>query len=286
MPTKHIISASRRTDIPAFYMDWFMERIERGRFRVRNPFNRRESIVHATPEEVHCIVFWSKDFSRFLEGGYGRRLEQMGYNLFFLFTVNSKSSLLEPNIPSIDARMEQATQLATRYGPQSVWWRFDPICFYKYGNEEIHNNLADFPRIAGQMADIGIERCITSFVDIYAKVARRTKDIPGFSFVDPDMAKKIRVLGKMADLLEPINISLYTCCENDVMAALGEHPHIAAGGCISGRYLADRFKTTVSFEKDSGQRREKGCQCTISKDIGCYEAHPCDHHCLFCYAGK
>ena len=81
--TKIVLSASRRTDIPAFYMPWFMEQIKNGRFPVVNPFNRRESIVPATPDQVHSIVFWSKDFGNFLKNDFGQWLQKQGYHLFF-----------------------------------------------------------------------------------------------------------------------------------------------------------------------------------------------------------
>ena len=87
-----VISASRRTDIPAFYMDWFMEQIKKEVFEVTNPYNRRKSIVPATPDKVHTIVFWSKNFAPFIKGRFGQTLLRMGYNLFFNFTINSNMS--------------------------------------------------------------------------------------------------------------------------------------------------------------------------------------------------
>ena len=285
MTGKIVISASRRTDIPAFYMDAFMAGIARGAFHVKNPFNRRVSVVPATPDKVHTIVFWSKNFGPFLDGGYGLELARMGYNLFFLFTVNAESPLLEPNLPPVEERIQQARALAGSFGAESLWWRFDPICFYDCGNGVVRNNMAGFDVIAGQMAGFGIQRCITSFVDIYAKVTRRVRTIPGFSLIDPPLAQKAGVVRSMADLLEPMGISLYTCCENELTAALPEDCGIKAGGCISNRFLQDLFGGKVSFARDAGQRRDKGCQCTVSRDIGCYEDHPCGHGCLYCYAG-
>lgn len=286
MTKKIILSASRRTDIPAFHMDSFMDGITRGAFHVKNPFNQRISVVPATPDAVFCIVFWSKNFRRFLDGGYGSRLKQMGYELFFLFTVNSSSTLLEPNLPALEERISQAEKLVGQYGARSLWWRFDPICFYTYGDDTVRNNLADFSKIARQMANLGVDRCITSFVDIYAKVTRRVKKIPGFSWMDLPMAKKIRVIHKMTDLLESLNISLYTCCENELTANLPGGVNVTPGGCISGRDLQKRFGGLISLAEDSGQRRHKGCKCTVSRDIGCYDAHPCGHGCLYCYAGR
>ena len=84
-----ILSASRRTDIPAFYLDWFMAGIQNGGFEVENPYNRRRRWVASRPHEVHSIVFWSKNFDAFLHRGIGETLERRGYHLFFNFTVNA-----------------------------------------------------------------------------------------------------------------------------------------------------------------------------------------------------
>jgi len=126
-----VLSASRRTDIPAFFMPWFMEGIARGEFEVTNPYNRRVTRVAATVPPVHTIVFWSKNFGPFLEGDYGGRLQALGYHLYFQFTINSENPVLEPNLPGLDQRLEQLQRLCDRFGLRSVNWRFDPICFYR-----------------------------------------------------------------------------------------------------------------------------------------------------------
>ena len=103
-----VISASRRTDIPAFYMPWFMEQISKGEFEVVNPFNQRVSVVPAAPNEGHTIVFWSKNFGPFLHEDFDRRLQDSGYHLFFNFTINSVLPALEPNVPPLGERLERA----------------------------------------------------------------------------------------------------------------------------------------------------------------------------------
>jgi hypothetical protein len=128
---KIVISASRRTDIPAFYMDWFMEGIEKGAFRVQNPISGQVMTVQATPDKVHTIVFWSKNYGPFLESGYGQELVRRGFHLFFHFTINSEDPILEPCIPSLEERLEQAQALSREFGTEAISWRFDPICFYK-----------------------------------------------------------------------------------------------------------------------------------------------------------
>jgi len=284
MPTPIVISASRRTDIPAFYMDWFMRGIETGYFRVKNPFNQAVSIVPAAPDAVHTIVFISKNYGRFIEGNYGERLAEMGYHLFFNFTLNSEAKLLEPNLPPLMERIEQARELARLFGPETVQWRFDPICFYRDGNGRTGNNLGDFMNIAEKLAGFGIRRCITSFADIYAKVKTRTAKMDDFEFIDPPMATKVRVVEKMAARLKNLGISLYTCCEKDLIDALPESTTVRPSACIPNRYLVELFGGALSYRKDSGQRGAKGCGCNASRDIGDYDAHPCFHNCLYCYA--
>ena len=104
---KIVISASRRTDIPAFYMKWFMQQIKNGHFEVVNPYNRHVSIVPATPDKVHTILFWSKNFGPFIKSGFGEKLRKTGFNLYFNFTINFKEPLFEPNVPDLEERICQ-----------------------------------------------------------------------------------------------------------------------------------------------------------------------------------
>lgn len=281
---KILLSASRRTDIPAFYMEWFMDGIRRGCFDVKNPYNQKIFRVESGPDRVDTIVFWSKNFSRFLAGGYGKTLREMGYHLYFEFTINSESAYLEPKVPSLSDRLAQAKDLCGRFGAGAVCWRFDPISFFALPDGRISSNLNQFEQIAGTLADCGIRRCITSFLDFYAKIERRPKPYPGFFFVDPSLDEKVKILLQMEAVLNPRGIRLYTCCENRVLSAMPESSSISAGACIDGPYLKEIFKGDISLKHDAGQRAAKGCTCTTSKDIGLYSRQPCFHSCLFCYA--
>ncbi len=279
-----VISASRRTDIPAFYMPWFMDGIRRGYCHVTNPFNRRQSKVLLDLGHVHSIVFWSKNFGPFLEHRYGERLQAAGYHLFFNFTVNSASEVLEPNVPALPQRLRQLEELCRRFDPRAVNWRFDPVCFYATPGRGAGNNLGDFESIAGHAADAGVRRCVTSFMDDYAKIRRRVRRIPGMRFVDPDMAHKVAVIRRMHEVLTPLGIDLFTCCEQTVLDALPADTGIRPSSCIPGAHLMALYGGRVSLRKDAGQRVGGGCRCTASVDIGSYDRHPCRHDCLFCYA--
>jgi hypothetical protein len=233
---------------------------------------------------VHTIVFWSKNFAPFIKGGFGQKLSAMGYNLFFNFTLNSSSSLLEPRIPSLARRLDQLRELSRNYDPKSLNWRFDPICFFKCDQKTVKNNLNDFSRIATWASQCGILRCITSFMDDYAKIKKRVSTKPGFSFIDPVLPEKIKILREMEKELAGKNIDLYTCCEKEVLDSLPSGSSIRTSSCISNDLFVQIFGGDLSFKRDTGQRTEKGCGCMVSVDIGSYDLHPCYHNCLFCYA--
>jgi len=281
---KIVISASRRTDIPAFYMKWFMKQIKNGRFEVVNPYNRHVSIVPATPDKVHTILFWSKNFGPFIKNGFGEKLRKMGYNVFFNFTINSEEPLLEPNVPALEERIRQLKYLCRNFDSGSISWRFDPICFYKTKDGKIHDNLNDFNYISSKASKYGIKRCITSFMDDYQKIRKRIAKIPGFAFIDPPIEIKSEIVLKMKDELSDKNISLHTCCEKELLSILPENSGITKSSCIPNDLLMKLFGGSLSLKKDSGQRTKNGCGCKVSADVGSYSLHPCYHNCLFCYA--
>ena len=283
---KTVISASRRTDIPAFYMPWFMNRIKSGFFEVVNPYNRQTRKVPATPADVHTIVFWSKNFRPFLKNGLGKKLQKAGYHLFFNFTINSESPRLEPHVPSLDARLEQLAHLCDQFGSRTVNWRFDPICFFKTGSDDdrVQDNLGDLERIAEKAAELGIKRCITSFMDAYAKIEKRLSARPGFSFCDPPLKIKRQIILKIEKILAAGNIKLKLCCEKTVLETLPENTTVTQSACIPNDLLVELYGGNLDLKKDAGQRVQKGCGCKKSVDIGSYHQHPCYHNCLFCYA--
>lgn len=281
---KAVISASRRTDIPAFYMEWFMACISRGYFEVINPFNRRIRKVSSTLQDVHTIVFWSKNFDFFMAGGYGERLEKMGYHLFFNYTLNSISPLLEPQMPPLVDRLAQMTRLCKRFDVRAINWRFDPICFFRIGNRSVQNNLDDFSVIADKAAAAGIQHCITSFVDLYPKVIRRAKNETGFAFVDPGTVEKVDTIIELYHILMERNIALQLCCEKEILSLLPLDIHVRPGSCIPSERIMNIYGGHLSLRQDPGQRKKLGCTCKVSVDIGSYDQQPCYHNCLFCYA--
>ncbi len=289
-----ILSASRRTDIPGWYTPWFLDRIQQGYFTIKNPYNKVARRVDARPEDIHSIVFWSKNFGPFLDLHADRILADLGYKLYFNFTINSRASLLEPGLPKLLERLDQASLLCQRFGPDKLSWRFDPICFYKINNKPLENTLGDFTMIADAMAGMGITRCVTSFYNGYKKIEARVSHLssqgnPLVSFVDPTMEDRQKVIRRMADYLEKKDIRLHLCCEASLFAGLGpkvpgEDCRVKENACIDGKLLKHLYGGTPETRRDYGQRSKQGCRCTQAIDIGSYEDHPCFHNCLFCYA--
>jgi DNA repair photolyase len=284
LPKKIVISASRRTDIPAFYMNDFMEDIHRGFFCIINPFNQKKSLIMATPDKVHTIVFWSKDYTNFIKGRFIESLQKLGYNLFFNYTINSQDFILEPGLPTLDHRLTQLETLAGIIGGDAIFWRFDPICYYRCKDEKIRHNRHDFLKIADAVSDLGIRFCITSFMDMYTKIQKRLNRVPGLSFLDPPLEDKIKILQEMAQKLKKRHIDLLTCCENQILESIPLSFGIKASSCIPNHYLAKLYGSDLSLRKDTGQRIKMGCGCRVSVDVGSYHRQPCYHNCLFCYA--
>jgi hypothetical protein len=265
-------------------MPWFMEGLERGFFEVINPYNQNIASVPADPSQVHSIVFWSKDFGRFIQDGFDREIVRRGFRLFFNFTINSPDRQLEPRVPPLDQRLDQVAYLCDTYTPACVQWRFDPICCFHGPDGCASDNFGHFEVIAQRIAALGVPTCITSFVDLYRKVLRRMRAHSHLTLFDPPLEQKIARLQEMETCLSGLGMGLRLCCEKQIIDALPADTGIQPSACIPGPLLVKLYGPGISLKKDPGQRASAGCGCTVSRDIGSYHLHPCYHNCLFCYA--
>lgn len=274
---KEIISCSRRTDIPAFYYEWLQECLGDKKAELINSYNQEKYTVDLSPENVHSIVLWSKNFQHVLKEP--KLLNN--YNLFFQFTINGYSSFLEPTVPQLHLTIRQMESLCEKYSPDQINWRFDPIIFSKQGENDETEPCEEarfivFRFLCSHFSSFGIKRCTISHVDLYGKVLERFKE-KGFVFKDIDEAAKIESTKKLVAIAKDFGIQLYSCSE-----PLIEHVDgIQKGHCIDGEILESLFGERASKAKDAGQR--KACGCSKSKDIGSY-AQVCRHKCLYCYA--
>jgi hypothetical protein len=265
---KTIISASRRTDMPACYLDSIIGFIRRGFAETANPWSGRATRVELAPETVHTLVLWSKNFAPFLM----RSHEFDTYRLYFLFTVNDMPEL-EPSLPPLARRLEQVRELAARYCPERIGWRFDPVVFRAGGPlAPVETYLC----IGENMAKYGVKRSIFSFLDLYGKVKARNERF-SLGIVDPPDEVKREYAASLASAAHDLGMRLESCSE-----VLGAVEGIANAACIDGALLSRLSGEPASLVKDAGQR--PACRCTVSRDIGSYSAMSCPHGCLYCYA--
>ena len=276
-----IISCSRRTDIPAFLMDWVVERITAGNVDVVNPFNRKQvSRVSLSPKDVKCFVWWSKNFAQWIN------VYKSNPNLFnsykghtFQFTINSPT-ILENNISvSLEERFKQLKWLIKEFSNEAISYRYDPIIFYRVkGSDKIHNNLEKFKFIIEKVASCGVEEMIFSFATIYQKVKMRMNS-RGFIPIDPSLKKKKEILTRLLKVCDDLNIHMKACCQPDLLDIKG----IEQAHCIDANKIEKLIAEKIPKQKDTGQRKD--CGCFKSKDIGGYSGiFRCKHNCDYCYA--
>lgn len=273
---KTVISASRRTDIPAFYLKPFMESLRRGYVEVSNPFfPKQKRIVSLKHEDVYWIVFWSRNYKHFLK----QREFFSDYQLFFHFTILPPSPLEKITLPYPQA-LKQMELLAGYYGGDRIVWRYDPICHWAEGNELYSNHdIRQFELLCKTISTFRVSRCYISFVHIYQKYLRRfTRAWPDKKIVEPTLSDRLALVRELKCIADAFHITIYSCCNSELL----EVPGILMGHCIDGNLL-----NTLDPSEPVSQRKcptRQGCGCTHSIDVGNYNQQPCYFGCMYCYA--
>jgi DNA repair photolyase len=272
-----IISASRRTDIPAFFVDRFMEDLEIGRTEIVNPFNPKQTkVVDLTPEAVDAIVFWTRYPQPLLK--YLDKISQAGYDFIFLYTVTGYPKILEPNVPEIVKTIDCFKRLSDMIGPAKVIWRYDPIVISRITDEAFH--LENFEKLSHMLSGY-TPKVIISFLDFYKKLGPRFRRLENEYniVVDNIMQVPKEAIGlarQIREIAESHNLDIQTCAEDEFLAESGIKP----GACIDSLYLSEIFKKPFPSKKDCHQRAS--CLCNESIDIGRYST--CKFKCVYCYA--
>lgn len=276
---RRVISASRRTDLPARFPEWLAAAVSEESVEVLGP-SGRTFVADLRPRSVHTIVLWSKDFSAFLDDRSSVRTLLGRYDqIYFLFTITGLGgSRIEPGAPPPETALSQVGRLVEMAGhPRRVSLRFDPVVFW---NEDgrTRTNLPFFGTLAAHAAAQGVVDIRFSFAQWYGK-ARRRAARRGFDFVDPPPEEKLEATRGLVRIAAGFRLNLLSCSQN----FLTEVPGVRASSCIDGLLLQELHpgRLPVSLNKDNSQRPE--CGCTESIDIGSY-AQSCPHACLYCYA--
>ena len=276
---RKVISASRRTDLPARFPEWLSRALAEESAAVRSP-SGHTFVADLRPGAVHTIVLWSKDFSALLEDRHAMRALLRKYDqVYLLFTITGLGgTFIENGVLSPEKAMAQIGPLAETAGhPRRVSLRFDPVVWWNEAGRE-RTNLSFFETLAPRAAAEGITDIRFSLAQWYGKAQRRAAK-RGFDFVDPPVETKLEAARFLAGVAAAWKLNLYGCSQD----FLTEVPGIMASACIDGRLLSELHPggEPVSRRKDKSQRPE--CGCTESVDIGSY-TQPCPHACLYCYA--
>nr|WP_207725162.1 DUF1848 family protein [Anaerocolumna cellulosilytica] len=280
-----VISASRRTDIPAFYYTWLLETLEKGSITLPNPrFENKYYEVELQPDKVHSIVLWSKNFKNLQkEPGYLKN-----YNLYFQYTINQYSNVLEPYVPDYGETLQILDELLKCYKPEQFTIRFDPVIISLHGekNPTLHRpeqaRLLAFERLCRDLKTLGMEKCrvTTSYLDLYGHMKHIIND-EAYGIISLTEERQVEFFKEMASISYKYGFSLYSCASLLLERVEG----IKQGHCIDGEQLMQFFGGRVKKSKDNGQRKD--CGCTHSRDIGIYAkgqgGMKCYHGCKYCY---
>ena len=305
-----IISASRSTDIPAFYAKWFFNRLAKGYCVWYNPFNQQK--MYISFERCRVIVFWTKNPAPIIP--YLPELDKRGIHYYFQVTLNDYvKEGFEPNVPSVDERVETFKKLSSLIGKEKVIWRFDPLIIAP--NISPRELLTRIWNVGNKLKGL-TDKLVFSFVDVktYKKVQNNlvnettlfTKE--DVENAEANHAQRIEIVEGLKKIREAWHkegwdIEMATCAEDIDLDAYGIEHNRCIDGELMKRIFADDSELVYYLHtlkwpekdmfgeippipqktknvKDTGQR--KICGCMVSKDIGMYNT--CRHFCVYCYA--
>lgn len=259
-----ILQTGMRTDIPAFYSEWFMNRIKEGYVLVRNPYHPEVvTRYEINPGVVDLIAFCTKNPYPMLK--YMEKLK--GYGQYWFVTITPYGKDLEPNVPDKEFVIKCFQQFSEIVGINSMGWRYDPIIVNDKYSVEYH--ISAFEKTASQLAGC-TETCIISFVDIYEKVKRNAPEIRSIT-----MDEQITIAKAFAEIGRKYGITVKGCHESCALADYG----IDMSGCLNREVYEKSLGISLKMPKRKSQRE---CNCFFGTDIGAYNS--CGHFCRYCYA--
>lgn len=264
-----IIQTGMRTDIPAFYSKWFLNRIKEGYVLVRNPYNPNQVTKYSlSPEVVDLIAFCTKNPAPLLP--YMEALKPYGQYWFVTITPYGKD--IEPNVPDKEAVMKNFKMLSAAVGVDSVGWRYDPIFIDDKHSVEWH--IRQFEHMAQTLS--GFTRtCVISFIDIYKKVERNFPAARAVSKED-----RLRIGQAFVEISKQYGMTIRPCAEGNELAPFGAD----CSGCMTVNTFETALHTKLNVPKRSSNQRNGQCACLLGVDIGAYDT--CGHLCKYCYSNS
>lgn len=261
-----VINTGCRTDIPAYYSEWFYNRIREGYVLVRNPYYPQQVTRYLlTPEVVDLLCFCTKNPEPMLS-----RLDELqAFSQFWFVTITPYGKDVEPHVPDADRVMEAFCRLSERVGKHAMSWRYDPVFLDEKYTLDFH--MEHFEHMAQILAG-STEQCVVSFIDLYAKTKR---NFPGVREVTAQEQK--RLVHAFVETGKQYGITIRLCCEHADLARLGAD----VSGCMTQHVLEHALGCSMNIPKSNAAKREQ-CSCILGNDIGAYNT--CGHGCRYCYA--
>lgn len=256
-----------RTDIPAFYSKWFLNRIKEEYVLVRNPYNPSQVTKYSlSPEVVDLIAFCTKNPEPMLS--HMNVLKPYGQYWFVTITPYGKD--IEPNVPDKETVMEDFKRLSDIVGIDSMGWRYDPI--FIDGEHSVEWHISEFEKMAKTLSGY-IKSCVISFIDIYKKVER---NFPAAREVSKQNRvtlgrEFIRIAGRYGMTIRP-------CAEGNELEIFGAD----CSGCMTVNTFETALHSRLDVPKRKNNQRNGQCACLLGVDIGAYDT--CGHLCKYCYA--
>lgn len=269
-----IVSASYKTDIPAFYAHWFANRLQAGFCRMVNPYNRHQHFrVSLLPQDVDGFIFWTKNLGPFLDVLPTVRCR--GTPFIVQYTINGYPRALESRVVDASQSVEHARYVAEAFGSRVVVWRYDTIVISSLTPASFH--LSNFAALASRLAG-ATDEVVVSFMQLYKKTRQnlaRAAEEHAFAWEDPGLDEKKSLLRELAATASAHGMRLTLCTQPELAI-----PEVGESRCVDAQRLTDVSGGVLVRARKKGMR--EGCGCFESRDIGEYDT--CPHGCIYCYA--
>lgn len=260
-----ILNTGSRTDIPAYYSDWFYNRIKEGYVLTRNPFYPTQITKYLlNPEVVDMLVFCTKNPFPMLD-----RLSLLSaFDMFWFVTITPYGKEIEPHVPSVESVIASFQQLSEQIGKERTSWRYDPIFITSKYSVDYH--IERFYQMAKALAGY-TNQCVVSFIDLYEKTKRNFRGIHSVTGKEQE-----KIIAAFSEIARENDLQIHLCCENTDLV----RENVDADGCMSRAVLEKALGCKLHVPQKKAARKE--CSCLLGADIGAYNT--CAHGCLYCYA--
>lgn len=260
-----ILNTGSRTDIPAYFSNWFYNRIQEKYVLVRNPYYPSQvTRYQLNPEVVDTLVFCTKNPEPML----ARLRELQDFQSFWFVTITPYGKDIEPFVPDKEKVIESFQRLSEIIGRKHMSWRYDPIFISESYSVDYH--IEAFSRMAEKLKGY-TSQCVVSFIDLYEKTKRNFPSVKAVM-----MKEQEDIIQAFSHIAGNNEIQIHLCCESTAL----QREYVDADGCMTKEVLENAIGSRLQVPKKKYARQE--CNCLLGSDIGTYNT--CGHGCLYCYA--